>query len=262
MFFALSKIVDILASPITWAMLLVVFGVVRGRGRFRRHRRARVYAPLAAVVVLYVFSIGPVANALFGGLEAGATRTMRDDVVYDAVIVLGGLVSAETSETHGTTEYNDSVERILSAYDILRAGRAKNVLLSGGSPEADTPDAVEAHVLAAQLERWGIDPSRIAVEDKSRNTRENAVESAAIVRDRGWSTLLLVTSAFHIPRAAGCFRAVGLTVDTLPVDYRAYDASRFTANWLPRADHLAESTAAIREWVGRAVYRVQGYTKD
>ena len=83
-----------------------------------------------------------------------------------------------------------------------------------------------------ELIDWGIAPERVVIEDQSRNTRENAVESARVARERGWKTILVVTSAFHMERALGCFRAVGLEVDALPVDQRGYDPG--WQSWLPR----------------------------
>ena len=97
---------------------------------------------------------------------------------------------------------------------------------------------------------------RIVLERGSRNTRENAVESARIVRERGWKTLLLVTSAMHMPRAAASFRAAGLDVDLLPVDHRAGEQA---GNLLPRAEALERSTEALRELAGRAIYRAIRY---
>jgi uncharacterized SAM-binding protein YcdF (DUF218 family) len=114
-------------------------------------------------------------------------------------------------------------------------------------------------VVAKQLEDWGIAHDRIVVEDRALNTRDNAVESARIVRERGWRDVLIVTSAHHMPRALECFNAVGLPVDTMPVDFRSYDASGVSSTWMPRSGALNQSTSAIRELVGRVVYRVQGY---
>jgi uncharacterized SAM-binding protein YcdF (DUF218 family) len=71
-----------------------------------------------------------------------------------------------------------------------------------------------------------------------------------------------VTSASHEPRAVGCFRAVGLDVDTLPVDYHSYDPSQTRGSFIPRADKLADSVAALRELIGRFIYRIVGYGKD
>jgi uncharacterized SAM-binding protein YcdF (DUF218 family) len=72
--------------------------------------------------------------------------------------------------------------------------------------------------------------------------------------------VLVVTSAFHMPRAYGCFRAVGLDVDTLPVDFRSYKGP-YSSELVPRAEHLAHSTTALREWFGRVIYRVRGFSR-
>lgn len=77
----------------------------------------------------------------------------------------------------------------------------------------------EAEFLASQLVEWGV-PREQMIEDQALNTRQNALFTQAIVEQQGLSSLLVVTSAFHLPRAMGCFRAVGLQVDGLPVDYR------------------------------------------
>ena len=98
-------------------------------------------------------------------------------------------------------------------------------------------------------------------EAHSRNTRENAIESARVAAARGWRTLLVVTSAAHMPRALGCFRAVGLEPDALPVDRRAGDGPPSSRGWLPRAECLARSTLMLRELAGRVVYRALGYAR-
>ena len=83
------------------------------------------------------------------------------------------------------------------------------------------------------------------------------MESARIVRERGWTRLVLVTSAAHLPRALGCFHAVGLRPDAFPTDYRSSGRTRSLA---PRAGNLSESADALRELWGRVVYRALGYT--
>jgi uncharacterized SAM-binding protein YcdF (DUF218 family) len=105
----------------------------------------------------------------------------------------------------------------------------------------------------------GIAPDRLVLEEKSRNTRENAVQSAAIIAAHGWKRVLLLTSAWHAPRALGCFHAAGLSPDLLTVDHHA--GSGGAGAWLPRASSLAASTDALREFVGRLVYRAMGYAR-
>jgi uncharacterized SAM-binding protein YcdF (DUF218 family) len=253
-FFLLSKTIDALLSPFSWSVALIAIGV----GWPMSSGRRRSYA-IAGLALLLLFSFEPFANALERALERGATRTYRPDATYDALILLGGLV--ERTASSGEPAYNENVERLLVTYELLRTNHARHVILSGGVLDPSVPSLVEADVLAQQLVDWGISRDRIVAERRSRNTHENAVESQRIANENGWRRLLVVTSAFHMPRAVGCFRAVGLAVDTLPVDYRAYDPARFSGSWLPRAMFLDHSTAAVREWCGREIYRLQGYAR-
>jgi uncharacterized SAM-binding protein YcdF (DUF218 family) len=254
-FYFFSKILDVLLTPLAWSVGLVLLGIM---GRERSPRR-RASAALG-VAILIVFSLEPVSNALWRSLEYPPLRTMRPEVTYDVVVLLGGIVEDRAQATSRQRSFNDNNERLLETFDLLRKGTVHSAIVSGGLVDAIRKEVVEADALAEQLTAWGIDPSRIIVEDKARNTYENAKNSEAIVRAHGWHDVLIVTSAFHMQRAYGCFRAVGLEVDTLPVDFRSY-ASPYSGELLPRAKYLADSTTAIREWSGRWIYRVRGYSK-
>ena len=254
MFFVLSKTLDLLVAPLTWFIVLALLGVP-----FRRKRelvRWRKLSPLAAVIVLFLFSNEVVSNALMRSLESPPLESYHPDVTYDTVVLLGGLVDERASQTYGVPSYNDSVERLTVTYDLLRKDHAKTVIVSGGSDSSVIVS--EATAIRDQLVAWGIASDRVIVEDEARNTRDNAVESARIIHERGFARVLIVTSAFHMPRARGCFRAVGLDVDTLPVDFRGHEHAVML---VPRAQYLEDSTIALREWTGRAVYRARGDSK-
>jgi len=253
LFFLLSKTLDWLVSPLTWSLVSGALALAFAR---RRPRLALGLGALALLVLVF-FSTEIVSNALSRAAERGAVRTVRPQVTYDAVIVLGGGLDPDATLSSGEPELNAAAERIVRGFEMLKSGWAQNVLLSAGKTNPDAAAIPEAVVLATQLEEWGIDGARIFPESLSRNTRENAVESAKIVRARGWSSLVLVTSAAHMPRALGCFHAVGLSPDALPIDYRSSDVSHGLA---PRAGNLAASTDVIHELVGRAVYRALGYS--
>lgn len=255
MFLVLSKLLDLLLSPLTWGLLLGVAGLL-----LRRWKRLSVGCQVAAGVVLYAFSIEPTVAVLTRATEAAAVSTWRPDTVYDAVILLGGGLDAAATERSGQPEYNAAAERMMRTFELLHDGRAKQVLISAGTLDTRPEALVEADVLAAQLEHWGIAPERIVKEGRSRNTRENALESAPLVREHGWKSLLLVTSAAHLPRAAGCYAAVGLRADTLAVDIRSSSLSLGSMSWLPRAGGLSQSTDMLRELAGRVVYRLRGWT--
>ena len=253
-FLLLSKTLDLLLAPLTWAIALWLAALV-----LRRRGRLASVLGAAALAVLVTFSLEPVAGELLRSVEAGARCTFVPGTSYDVVIVLGGIVDPAASRRSGELELTEASERLLRALDLLRSGEARAVLLSGGllSPAPGEPS--ESEQLAKYLRQEGIDPGRIVIEGRSRNTRENAVESARIVSQRGWHRLLLITSAWHVPRALGCFRAVGLTPDVLPVDHMATNGS--DEGILPRARALAISTEMLRELAGRVVYRVMGYSR-
>jgi uncharacterized SAM-binding protein YcdF (DUF218 family) len=253
-FLWLSKTLDWFASPLAWTLLLALSALL-----LRRRPRAAWSLAGASAAVLVVFSTGVVADGLQRWAEHGARSTYRPEVVYDAVIVLGGSVDAAASRASGETELTAAADRLARGFELVRAGRARHVVLSAGIVFPRPGDVTEADRIAAKLAEWGVPPGQIAVEAASRNTRENAIEVGRLAAARGWKALLVVTSAAHVPRALGCFRAVGLEPDMLPVDFRAGDGSG--RGWLPRASALAMSTGAIHELVGRAAYWAAGYTR-
>jgi uncharacterized SAM-binding protein YcdF (DUF218 family) len=252
-FLLLSKVLDLLLGPLTWAVLFILAGMA-----LRRRVRLALGLQALGLGVLYLFSIEPVAGALMRQAESGVKATYQPGLVYDAVIVLGGGLDPDATESSGRPEYNAAGERIMRGYELLREGHARNVLISGGSMDPRKEAVIEAEVLSQQLQEWGIEPGRIFTEGKSRNTRENALESRPIIQQQGWKTLLLVTSAAHLPRAYGCFAAVGIRPDTFIADVRAPLGKR-RPSWLPRANHLSASSEALRELAGRWVYRLRGW---
>jgi uncharacterized SAM-binding protein YcdF (DUF218 family) len=260
LFYVFSKILDIALSPLSWGLVLIVWGAPLTKRALRR-RRVRPLACALGVLVIFVFSLEPVANGLFGHLEDLAVRTDTKDKTYDVVVLLGGVVDDRAMEkSGGMISFNDNVERLLDTAVVMQEGRARYVIVSGGAVD-DTRGFVEAKVLADALVRLGIARERIIIEDKAMNTRDNATYSADIARARGFSKMLIVTSAFHMRRARACFEKVGLDVDTLPVDYRTYSTDKYSGSWLPRASNLERSTAALREMSGYYIYRARGYAR-
>jgi uncharacterized SAM-binding protein YcdF (DUF218 family) len=255
-FVLLSKTLDLLLAPLTWALLLVLLGFCT---MGKRPRLARLALALA-FLGLGALSTERVSRWLLERLERRAVSTYQPEHPYDAVVVLGGVLDSDVYE-HGRLEVGEAAERILTALDLLRSGQARTVLLTGGVVFPHPGEAPEAEVLARWFRDQGIAADRIVVEAASRNTHENATLSAPILAAHGWNRLLLVTSAWHAPRALGCFRAVGLHPDLLPVDHRALGIPENRFPWLPRAAHLSASTDALRELAGGLVYRLRGWAQ-
>jgi uncharacterized SAM-binding protein YcdF (DUF218 family) len=251
-FFFWSKVLDLVVDPIAWALALALVALVR-------RRRA---AGLAAVVVAWTFSTPAVSDALGRLAERDARDTTRPGAVYDAVVVLGGYGDVLGEGAAARLELNPAADRLVRAFEVLESGRARAAVLSAGEARPRPGTMGEAEASARLLAGWGIDRSRLVVEERSLNTRQNALEVARIVRERGWRRLVLLTSAAHMPRALGCFRAVGLEPDALPVDFRA-ERPRGGAleRILPRARALGRSAEFLRELAGRAAYRAAGYVR-
>lgn len=266
MFFVLSKILDLAVAPLEWAMILIVIGLIVRPPRDDESRRRRILrkaarvAPWVGLALLWIFSLEAVGNRLTLGLETPRIETYDKNATYDAVILLGGMTDPRVGKDTGEPAFEGGVERMLAAYEALRTGHAKIVIVTDANQPEFEPNWNETEVVAAQLEAWGIAKDRIVLEQTARNTRENALRVAEIVRARNLQKLLLVTSAFHMPRALGCFEAIGLHPDAHSVDFRGYDAKLHESSWTPRAWALADTSAALREYLGRFVYRFRGWS--
>jgi uncharacterized SAM-binding protein YcdF (DUF218 family) len=230
-FFSVSKALSSVTGPWFWALLFALAAAVAYR--WSKPLALALVATAAALPLL--FASPKVAGALQRLAESGARDTSRPGLEYDAVIVLGG-----------------SQARIDTAAKAVLQGRARTLLYSGIVGPWD------ARHVRASLHAAGVADEDVVLESHSRNTRENAVESARIVQERGWRTLLLVTSASHVDRALGCFHDVGLYPDVLPAERLAPRIERM--GWMPRKSATAVSRAAVHELLGRITYRVMGYT--
>ncbi len=261
-FLILSKTIDVLLSPLVWSMILLAVGAwlsesrgssARPGAESGRRKTARRICFGASLGLLYVLSTRSADRILMTAIESSAVDSKRDGVSYEAVIVLGGFVSEPGPRQ--SVELSDGVDRLTMAFQVLARDEARYAILVGGSVRENVGEAASMREL---LVSWGIAPERLIVDDRSQNTRDNAKISKEIAEEHGFQSLLLITSAFHMQRAEGCFRAVGLPVDTLPVDYLASPRHGF----LPRAHHLRTSEIVIRELAGRLIYRVMGYSRS
>ena len=255
MFFVLSKLLDIVIDPLCFAGVPALVGAaLLSLGRRRRAALGLLFGGLAALLLCAVPAF---SNRLWAWLESDATKTQRPGVVYDAVVLLGGTVSPAGS-LPDEPAWNDNIERLLEVRQLLVTGQAKVAIASGGALKPGL--RTEAEYVTEELVRLGVPKEQVLLEPKANNTRENATESKRLLDELGARTVLLVTSAHHVPRAVGCFRAAGVEADVLPVDFRIRDAGA-DQHWLPRAEYLGQTSRALRELLGRLVYRALGYTK-
>ena len=253
MFYTLSKLLDLAFSPLFWALVLGLTATLLAA----QGRRRRLVGVLGggALLLLYLPASGLGAWLMSGYVERFDGAAARPDVRYDAVVLLGGFAGRGPDRA---IELSEAGDRLLRTWEVLRDERARRVVIAAGGPE---PGESEADLAADLLGQLGIARARMLLDRSSRNTRENALALRDIVAREQLGRLLLVTSAFHMQRALGCLRAVGLSADALATDHQTPGRLGVFDAVAPRASNLALSELALRELAGRLVYRLRGFAR-
>jgi uncharacterized SAM-binding protein YcdF (DUF218 family) len=253
----LSKTLPYLIYPLTLALALIAFGIVLAR---KRARLSRLCAVLA-LVLLAVSSFPPAARSLYRSLEARYPPLEVDRLPEaDVIVVLGGALRPPVPPRKDF-EIGSTTNRARHAAVLFRAGKAPRVLISAGSLFELQPGVrPEAHYLQLFLGELGVPANAILVEHESGNTRENALATKRILERQARGRVLLVTSAAHMHRALGVFRAAGIDATPAPTDYRVDDGNGLALlGLLPSVEALAMTTDAVREYLGQAVYALRGW---
>jgi len=213
MIFSLSKILWFFLQPSS--LLIVIF--VIGFGLYWLKYRVLGMRLLAGAAVVYaLFGLSPIYNALMLTLESQYERpNLASAPAPDGIIVLGGVINTLVSEAGGEIGLNEAAERMTEAAALARRFPKSKLLITGGDGALVYRGDAEANVAKRFFTRLGIAPGRILIEPRSRNTWENAQYTRDLLGERPGERWLLVTSAFHMPRAMGTFRAVGLDVGFL-----------------------------------------------
>lgn len=243
----LSKLVTFFVTPIGTALLLAALGALL---RKRRPREARV-AFVAALAWLWLFSLPVVSSTLERSLEAKHPPARAEELPSaPAIVLLGGGISP-ADDYRPYPDLVDGSDRVWHAARLYHAKKAPLVVLSGGSAWTRISEAETMQIFLRDL---GVPDEAMLLEDQSRTTEENASLTAGLLRERGVSRILLVTSATHMPRARAWFEAHSLEVVPAPTDYSPSSRTYWT-DWLPSGDALGDSGRALKEYVGRLVVR-------
>src|SRR5262249_15628608 len=169
-------------------------------------------------------------------------RQPPDQVV--GIVVLGGFhLESYVIASGGSDIRSDMAERVMETVRLSKLYPEARILYSGGVTEAQLGKKV--------LMRLGVKPERIIIEDRSRNTAENARLSMIIAAPKRPEKWILVTSAYHMPRAIGAFRAVGFPVEADPVDF-----------WSSKADERKNAALALREYIALFAYWLSGQSNE
>ncbi len=263
MFVYLSKFIPQLIYPIGLASVLLLFGLVAWR-----KRKAAFWFILIAFSVLWLGGNRWVAFGLARSLE-WQYFPPAEIPQADVIVVLGGGTES-MSYPRMSAEINGAGDRVLTAARLFKNGNANYLLLSGGNITwLDSRPSTPAEEMADILKLVGIPDENLWLQTKSQNTYEDALYSSEMLREKQVKTVLLVTSAQHMPRSVALFNKQGISVIPVPTDYIVTEYSwndlwkaEFGAqliNIFPSAGNLSITTACLKEYIGIMMYRFQGW---
>jgi len=249
-FFFLSKLFSIFAVPSNLVGFVALLGLVL---LLFRRKVAGTLSVGTAAILLAVIGWSPLGSAALLALENRFPRPAISGPIA-GIVVLGGEIDTDVSAERKTIALTDAAERLTKTAEFSRLYPNARILLSGGINDLlITHDRTEAALARELLVKIGVPADRIELEERSRNTCENAIESKAVAAPKPGETWLLVTSAFHMPRAVGCFRAAGFPILPYPVDYLARRSA--LSSLAPSvAAGLYLTDIAAHEWLGLAAY--------
>lgn len=258
MFFVLSKLFWLIAQPLSLMLLLVIAGLVL---MLLGRRRSAIVLHSSAILMLALLTFTSLGYVLIQPLENRfAVPDPQPDQV-SAIVMLGGATTARPSAARQTVALNDAGERLTTTLWLARRYPAARIVLSGGGGLMVASGESEAETARRFFVGLGIDDSRLVLEGESRNTAENARFTRDLL-SQGSGKIILVTSAFHMPRSVGLFRAAGLDVVPWPTDYRSTGNQGFGVEFTDPDQNFDTASTAIREWIGLAVYRLTGQIEN
>jgi uncharacterized SAM-binding protein YcdF (DUF218 family) len=255
MFFLVAKLFWALAQPYDFLLILGCIGVLLSFTGWRRwgHRLC-----ITSLCLFALLSFTPLGSFTLRPIEDRFPLPPANLAAPAGIIVLGGGLDEDLTATrHEPTEVG---ERVTMGAVLARRYPHARLIFTGGSSSLRPSGADEA---AGVQELWtdlGVDPARMTFERRSRNTWENGLFARPLAKPQPGEKFLLVTAAWHMPRAMGVFRKLGYDVIAYPTDYMTLGDHRDFGWFKLGPEQLGMFQAGIHEWIGMTVYHLTGKT--
>ena len=254
-----SKVFGFFATPSNFVILVGIAGALLLRTRFSR---AGWRLAIGSLVLLAVIGLSPVGNALMVPLEQRFPPWDHSRGAPHGMVVLGGALSPDVSHARNTVALNEAAERLTVVAELARRYPDARIIFSGGSGAVIFEERPEAEFALRLLESLGVAKGRVVAEDRSRNTVENARFSRELAQPKPGERWLLVTSAYHLPRAMGIFRKAGFPAEAYPVDWRTRGTGDALRPFPTMGEGLRRTDTAMREWIGLVAYWLGGQSSE
>jgi hypothetical protein len=257
MSFILSKILWLFLSPGNLCVMVFLGGGFLGQSVNEKRRKIGQLICFYAALVFFIVSVTPFVDWILTPIEN--MYPPETPARVDGIIVIGGDEKTYLSQERGQPIVLDSARRYIKFAALAREYPNAKLVFSGGSgllkPEATLKDA---EVARQSLESIGVPVDKMIFEDESRNTHENAEFSAKKLQPTPQQNWLLVTSAFHMPRAIGCFKKAGFNVYPATVGYMT-DGHYDLRLSFDMSFKMYKLFYAVHEYYGLVAYWLMGY---
>lgn len=233
-----------MSNPLFWFSALMLFGYLRKKKKLM----------LFTCLGLYILSL-PIFSSIV--LKWWESETELNQSKYTYGVVLGGMSGMNRNTK--SIQFSQASDRLWQALKQLNKGTIDTLIISGGAGSILDTTEYEAQFILDYLNEIGLNTSKIKIEYNSKNTYQNALESKKLMNKDINESILLFTSAFHLPRAKKCFEKQNLKVDVFACDQRSGDQISFNMFIIPTSGSLQTWGILLHEWVGYLAYRIKGY---
>lgn len=262
MFLFLSKLIPLFLYPIGAACLLLTVAL----GLWWINSKWTPAAIGAALIILFLSGNTWISNCLVQSLEWQNIPNIELPTA-DAIVILGGATKAQ-AYPRPDVDFSEAGDRVWYGGNLYRSGKAPKIIVSGGRISWKGSVSPESDDLTKILINMGVPKTDIIPEANSYNTRDNAVNVQKILQAHKFKTILLVTSAMHMPRSMAIFKHLGINAIAAPTDYQVsqieleqpnQQTESIILSFLPNEDCLLLTTKAIKEYIGILVYKLRGW---
>ena len=242
----LHKILPLIFSPLMLVIGLIILGIIFNLRKFS----------LIGTIVLIISSLPIVSNKFIAYLEKDYQPIEISEIEnVDAIVVLSGMIRVIGDEENLKYEFTESVDRFFAGLDLFNNNKAPILILTRGKMPWSIGIA-EGEYLKELAIKYGVPEENIILTDEVQNTDQEAKVIKKILTNDN-ARIILVTSAFHMPRAEKVFKAANINVIPFPVDFKNSKSKTTMMNFIPSAESLSQTSYFVREMIGRLYYNLK-----
>jgi len=242
----LHKILPLILSPLFIIIIIFVFTFIFNSVR----------TGIFSIILLIILSLPIVSNHLIQFIERGYFIKQFDQVQHaDAIVVLSGMVRTINTNNKLSYEWTDASDRIFAGIELIKRNKSSKLVLTQGILPWALGEPEGSFLKKVAIDQ-GVDAEKILLTSKVENTEQEAIETAELLA-KSKPSIILVTSAFHMPRAETIFQAAGMSVEPFAVDFRKDARATTVIDFLPSAEALKDTSLVVREIIGRIFYSLK-----